>query len=490
MEKNKVVIVSIVSSLIVAVFATGYFLITNRCTLDGDSVCYDKQAEIFKVEEDAKLLVQVENEALGDYLVATWDATHPDNKGAIETAVHAPLTVKELSQGLPYDVMLTNQSNASYFLNDLQDLGNDLGGLLGSRIPSQLQDAINLKGYFFVPNSIDGWYFVYNETLLAEMGFSMESENEYGLPTEFDSWEKIVAASDKILEKSDYVFPLTFMDQTSFYPFLTGGRWTLNFTHSGSKPGFESREFREGLRLIELLGDNELYKDGVLLEEEASGEDTVNNEEIVEDNDVVVNEDVLDNQETTKEKELLPWLYEEAFYKRETPFTMLHSSMQFKAYKEKTTDVYKVAPFPRYNDHHLSPMGEVNGYMVSASVLYPSASAEVLRILRTPDALKVYESADGKVPIYSRTYFDELDFEDETMDEILSYNYHDTPSVLALANNPSKLTRSLYDDLKFMDIFEKVYLNKFTVEQAQEEVVKRVNAWLEEYDVSENEDNE
>lgn len=482
MEKNKVVIVSIVSALVLAVFATGYFLITNRCTLDGDSVCFDKQAEVFKVEEDAKLLVQVENENLGNYLVETWDALHPDNKGAIETVIHAPLTVKELSQGLPYDVMLTNQSNASYFLNDLQNLGNDLGGLLGSRIPSQLQDAINLKGYYFVPNSIDGWYFVYNETLLGEMGFSMESDNEYGLPTAFDSWEKILAASDTILEKAKYVFPLTFVDQTSFYPFLTGGRWTLNFTHNGSKPGFESREFREGLRLIELLGTSELYKDGVLIEEETPN---------TEDNDNDLAEEPVENQvEANTEKELLPWLYEEAFYNRETPFTILHSSMQFDAYKEKTTDVYKVAPFPRYNDHHLSPMGEVNGYMVNGSVLYPSASAEVLRILRSPEALKVYESADGKTPIYSRTYFDELDFEDEIMDQILSYNYHDTPSVLALSNNPSKLARSLYDDVKLMDIFEEVYLKKSTVEQAQEKVVKRVNEWLEEYDVSENEGNE
>lgn len=527
MKKNKAVIFAIVSAFVVGIFATGYFLIESRCTLDGESVCFDKESSQFKIEENANLIVQVENEELGEFLVETWDTLHPDNKGAIETAVQEPLSIKELSQGFPYDIMVTNQSNASYFLDDLRDLQNDLGEVVGSRIPSQLQDAINLKGYYFVQNSIDGWYFVYNETLLKEMGFSMDSETGYGLPTELDSWEKIFDNGEEILKKSDYVFPLTFADQTSFYPFLTGGRWTLNFTQDGSEPGFDSREFREGLELIEAFRDNEFYKEEPVLEEKPSDKDekpgTIDNSEVQdnkEDNvltdsakpeenkdkdkdiEVTDNPDSEDNAEEIPEtnvspetegttaKELLPWMYEEAFYNRETPFTMLHSSMQFEAYREQMDDEYKVAPFPSFNEHHLAPMGEVNGYMVNKTVRYPSASAEVIRILRSPDALKVYESSDDKVPVYSRSYFDELDLGEDVMDKILAYNYHDTPSVLALDNNPSKLTRSVYDEINFMDIFENIYLDKVTIEEAQHEVVKRVDSWLEEYDVSEEEETE
>lgn len=453
MKKNKIMIIAIFLMLLAATAGTTYYFVNVRCVLDGDSVCYDNELEAFGIEEDTKLLIQVENEELGDYLVETWNSLHPENKGAISFKVQEALSLSELAEGFPYDVMLTNQNNASYFLNDLRDLGKDFDEVVGSKIPSQLEDAINLQGYYFVQNSIDGWYFVYNETLLEEMGFSMEADRQYGLPTSLNSWEKIFQNSDKILQDADYVFPLTFDDQLSFYPFLTGGRWTLNFSHIGSDPGFDSREFREGLELIELFSNSDISKKERDLKE-------------------------------STDKKTLPWMYEEAFYNRETPLTMLHSSMQFESYKEKTDDVYRIAPFPTYKEHHLSAMGEVNGYMVSQKAMFPSASAEVLRILRTPKAITVYKSADGKIPVYSRNHFDDLDLEEDLMRKIFAYNYHDTPSVLALDNNPDVLTRSLYDEVNFMDIFENLYLKKINIEEAQIRAVDRVDAWLNEHDIS------
>ena len=129
-------------------------------------------------------------------------------------------------------------------------------------------------------------------------------------------------------------------------------------------------------------------------------------------------------------------------------------------------------------------MGEVNGYMVRKDVLYPSASAEVIRILRSPEALKHYKSSDGKEIIYSRSYIDDLDLPQEQMRMILAYNYHDTPSVLALDNNPNKLARSLYDEVDIMDILEQLYMGDLNNISAQEKIQERVDAWLEEFDVS------
>ena len=470
MKQNKSLVIIIVFAFIVAASSTVYFLLNNSCTLDGESVCFDKDKNVFKVEEEASLIVQVENEELADYLKETWDKLHPDNQGAIKTNIQKPLTVQDLSQGYPYDVMVTSQNNAAYFLDDMLDLGNGLSNVVGSKIPIQLQDAINLKGYYFVQNSIDGWFFVYNETLLEEMGFDLSDSDGSYLPDELDTWEKIFENNEKILDKAKYVFPLTFSDQQSFYPFLTGGRWTLNFTNRGSNPGFNSREFREGLNLIQDFANNDYYK----LEEEAElEEETSENEENQEESSPIEDK-----------KELLPWLYEEAFYNRETPFTMMHSSMNYEKRFANSKDVYKIAPFPSYNEHHLAPMGEVNGYMVRKDVLYPSASAEVIRILRSPEALKHYKSSDGKEIIYSRSYIDDLDLPQEQMRMILAYNYHDTPSVLALDNNPNKLARSLYDEVDIMDILEQLYLGELNNISAQEKIQERVDAWLEEFDVS------
>lgn len=453
MKKNKIGIIALVLILLSAVVGTSYYFANIRCVLDGDSVCFDKESETFKLEDKAKLLVQVENEALGNYLVDEWNSLHPEQKGAISFKVQEALNLNELSEGFPFDIMITNQNNASYFLNDLRDLGKDFDELVGSKIPSQLEDAINLQGYYFVQNSIDGWFFVYNETLLQEMGFEMDYEREYGLPKSLNSWEKIFENSETILEKSDYVFPLSFKDQLSFYPFLTGGRWTLNFSHNGSNPDFDSPEFRSGLELIEFFSNNDISK----------GESDSNDK---------------------SEQATLSWMYEEAFYNRKTPLTMLHSSMQYETYKEKTDDTYRIAPFPSYKDHHLAPMGEVNGYMVSRKTLYPSSSAEVLRILRRPEAIQVYKSADGKVPVYSRSHLDDLELEEDLMRDILAYNYHDTPSVLALENNPDVLARSLYNEVDFMDVFEDLYLKKINLDQAQEALIERSNSWLEENDLN------
>ncbi|CAM3746596.1 ABC transporter substrate-binding protein [Erysipelothrix urinaevulpis] len=475
MKKNRLLVFTIAIAFIIGLGSTVYFMVNNMCSLDGESVCYNKDKEQFQIEDGAKLIVQVENKELGQYLQETWDKEHPEHKGAIKTNVQKPLSVKELSQGFPYDIMVTSQNNAAYFINDMQNLGNTLGSVVGSKIPIQLQDAINIKGYYFVQNSIDGWFFVYNETLLEEMGFDLTISEGVGLPDALESWELIFENSDKILEKSKYVFPLTFSDQNSFYPFLTGGRWGLNFTNRGSVPGFDSREFREGLHLISEFTNHDYYK----LDEKKEKEKPQKPDEASENEEV--------EEEIIEPKKLLPWLYEEAFYKRETPFTMLHSSMKYEQRFEKSEDVYKVSPFPTYKNHHLSPMGEVNGYMVRGDVEFPSASAEVLRILRSPEALKQYKSADGKTLIYNRSNFDDLDFEETDLRKILSYNYSDTPSVLALDNNPNKLARSLYDEVDIMDILEKLYLNELTVEETQKEINERAQAWLEEFDINDDE---
>ena len=218
MKQNKSLVIIIVFAFIVAASSTVYFLLNNSCTLDGESVCFDKDKNVFKVEEEASLIVQVENEELADYLKETWDKLHPDNQGAIKTNIQKPLTVQDLSQGYPYDVMVTSQNNAAYFLDDMLDLGNGLSNVVGSKIPIQLQDAINLKGYYFVQNSIDGWFFVYNETLLEEMGFDLSDSDGSYLPDELDTWEKIFENNDKILDKAKYTIALYI--QTFSFPSL------------------------------------------------------------------------------------------------------------------------------------------------------------------------------------------------------------------------------------------------------------------------------
>ncbi|WP_331836666.1 ABC transporter substrate-binding protein [Erysipelothrix piscisicarius] len=453
-KENKSVIIGVIAVLLLAVFSTSFFFLNSRCTVDGKSVCYDKDNEYFSIEENASLTVQVENKELGDYLVSTWNEIHPQHKDAISYVVQEPLSIDQMAKGLPYDVMVTSQKNAVYFLDQLVNLGNSLDTVVGSRIPVQLQDSINLKGYYFVQNSIEGGLFVYNKTLLEEAGFDLKDSDESGLPDVFETWDQIYKASDKILKKTDMVFPLSFKDQESFYPFLTSGRWTLNFTKKGSDPGFETQEFRDGLVFIEAMSTHKMDK---TLSKDMKAED-------------------------------LPWQLDAAFYERRSAFSFITDFEMADKYEVSSNDEYVYAPFPEYMKHRMSPMGEVDGYIARKETKYPSAAAEVIRILRSGEGVSTYQSSVGKTPIYHRIHLDELTITDKrVIEKMRAYNFHDTPPVMALDNNPTKLARSLYKEVDFMPILRDLYDHKITVDEAQIKIVELANKWIEENDLTEDE---
>lgn len=500
MKQNKSIIVGIIVSLVLGLIATGYIVSQTRCTADGETVCYDKKTEMFRIEENAKILIQVESESLGEYAVKTWNELHPENEGALTYAVSEPLGIDVLSKEFPYDVMVVKQNDAAYFVDKFLDLGTDMDSIVGSKIPVQLQDTINLKGYYLVQNSITGSLFAYNETLMKELNFDTKDENKDGLPDVFETWDLIFKNADKIQEKIDVVFPLTFVDQESFYPFLTGGRWTLNLTKKGSKPGFDSREFSDGLELIELFGNVVLDKTVAI--EEPKPEEVEPVDQTTKP--VEVKEDTKDTKDTEKPKESesttdsdkeevkpkmivkaedLKWQYESAFFSRQSLFTIVSDFDLAKEYSESTGDVYKFAPFPKFDKHHLTPRGEVDGYVGNGETQYPSATAEAIRILRTGEAVSIFQKSTGKIPVYHRTNMEDLNIQDvEVLDKIKAYNFHDTPPVMALDNNPNRLARSLYTEVDIMEPLRKLFNKEITRDEAVKQIVQLTNDWLKEND--------
>ncbi|HEY4537985.1 MAG TPA: ABC transporter substrate-binding protein [Erysipelothrix sp.] len=439
MKKNTKITLSLLL-LFLFIFSTVFYF-SKRCVLDGQTICYDEKLSQFKIEVEGTITVQVESEAIKETFMSVWEKQHPDEVDRVEIIVQAPLTIKEILEYPSQDIIYTSQNNAAYFMDRFYDLGDDFKSVVGSKIPQQLQDAMNTNGFNFVQNTINGWVFIYNKTLMSELGYNTDDINKDGLPDEFESWEKILSHSNELLDNLDYVFPLTFSDQYSFYPFLTGGRWTLNFNHSMSEFGFKSREFLEGLELIEAFSKVALSK----------------------------NDDNADS---------LKWAYDTALYERQTLFSISHASLGYEEQLSKHQDEFIISPFPKFKDYHLSPSGEVNGYALQNKTETPSLAAEVLRVLRSPDVLNHYESSDDKTIIYHRSHLDELNVSEEMKQLIKSYNYHDTDSVLALENNPSVLLRSVYEEVNFMDIFKDLYDGKISKEEAQNAVVERAEMWL------------
>lgn len=429
----------IITGIIVLALGTTFYVYTSQCKVDGSAVCYNNTTETFKIEEDASVFVQVENEDLGAYLVDTWDTLHPDNKGAITYVVKKPLNLTQLADDFDTDVIVTSSNNAAYVLNDVFDLGKDVRKTILTRSPMGLENVLNERGNYFIPNSVSGWTFAYNKTLLEKMGIDLTDENNNGLPDAFETWDQLFRLDETIFKDLDILFPLSFKDQYSFYPFLTSGKWHLNFTDKGDDAGMSHPEFLKGLEFVEALAQANLYKE-------------------------------------KKQASDLQWQYNTAFFESKTAFTLMSDWMNFDYFQEKTEDEYIIAPLPSYKESTLRPKGEVDGYLVSKDTLYPSASAEAIRILRSPEAFNYYEGS--KSFVYHRNYLDELKANEKEINLIRALNFIDPDPVMVLESAPTVLARSFFYEVDFMDVLEKLYDGKINTEEAQKQIVEKHDAWL------------
>lgn len=436
-------IVALVGALVISAFSAFYFM-SKYCKLDGKTICYSENSGRFLIEDNVSLHVQVESDALGEYLVSTWNALYPEQEGAITYTVRKPLSLRELMDDLETDIVVTSIHDGAYALDMMLDLGKLVDDNILNRVSRVSQDAINIKAVKFVPNSIKGWTFVYNETMAKELGIDLVDSDNDGMPDAFDSWDKIFAMESLLLEHAQYVFPLTFSDQLSFYPFLTGGKWRLNFTNKGSDPGFGHPEFLKGLKLIEDFSKVKL--DGNLEEQTSSN---------------------------------LKWAYNTVLLERKSMFSIVSDWMLFDQVSSSSEDEFVYMPFPKYQGHSLTPLGYVDGYMVVEGVEYPSASAEVLRILRDPKAAKVYRSGDMKEFLYTANDVDELDVSVNLRNKIRALSYNDVEPVFVLEDNPSVLARAILYDVDFMTIAADLFDGKITAEEAQEAFVKLAKEWQE-----------
>lgn len=400
----------IVLALLLGAGGYAYFLAT--CSLDGNRACYDKELGQYQLEDGASLSVQVENQALADFLKLTWSELHPENE--INVSVANTLSLEEF-KSMPTDIMVVNQEDAAYFMNDLQNLGANVGADLGKTIPVSLQDAINLKGFYMVQNSVSGTLFAYNETLIKELGLA-----------DIKTFDDLLSRKDKL----EVILPFSLLDQTLIYPFLTAGGWSLNKSHVGSEPGFDSAEFLEGLKFIEGLS-----KEGV-------------------DGDT--------------------WNYESAFYERKAIISLINDRAFADQYAQVNGDVYRYGASLLNGEYRLRPFADVTGYVVKRDTGYPSAAAEVLRILRLPEAIALNEN----VPVYHNNHLEDLNIDTRKLELIAAYNSSIARPVVALEHDLAKLARRMYSEVNILDLISDMYHGDMTPEEAQEKIVQRMNEWM------------
>ena len=430
MKKSSVISLLTVFALIGTVF---YFAYENtKCELDGTNVCFDKETERFLIEEEASLFVQIQNEETAELLQTKWSALYPEVK--LEIEVLPVLALDDLVEGLKHDVVYLKQKDAAYFMQDFFNLGYEANEIMGSKIPTQIQDASNVKGMKLLQTAVTGPLFMMNQTLATELGF-----------TDLSSFEAIFSQADKILENLEYTYPISFVDQYSMYPYLTAGGWLLNHDHIESDPEFSSPRFLKSLEFIEWMGKQKI----------------TNSEEKIPALDYAYNN-------------------EASFFAGESLFGIVSDFELAALYEEAKGVDYVPMPFPKYEGHHLSQLVEVEAYAVNAKTLFPSASAELFRVMRDPEMIKTYISGDY-ASIYHPNHL--VDLGEDIDPRILAYAYGDTLPILALIEDPSVLAASIYLELDLRLWVAKVFDGELTPLEAQEQIVILSNDWLKEHGV-------
>ena len=419
----------IISLVIFSLIVVWLVVIGPSCKTDGSNVCYDDKSNAFKIEEKAHLKIAVESEETKDKLLEIWAVNYPNNN--LEVDVVEAMTRVELSETIEYDILYVDGQEAPFFMAKFANLGQKAQSIVTNNIPKGLQDSFNVNGLRFTPQNVTGKPLYLNMTLLKEIGLSRE---------DVASFESIKANQDTILEFLDITFPFSLKDQGTLYPFLTARGWTLNFKHEGMNPDIDSPEFLEGLAFIEFLSQMKLN----------------NNEE----KDLAMD---------------LEYNFESKFFERESLFGYITDYELAQLYQAETGDEWLAVPFPTYQETHLAPVVNVNGYVVNVNTLYPSASAEVLRILRGVEFVDLGLSSYSPI-MTGDEILDTL--EPSLVDTIEAFGHGDLMTILALDDNPRVKSSTLYDQVDFVDVIAQLYDASITKEEAQEKLVESSIQWI------------
>ena len=423
-------IIGIVIALVVTLSLGGLFYYGSICRTDGSNVCYDANLGQFQLEDNVELKVAVETEATKLQLEKIWNDLYPEQP--IQIDIIEAMTRVELSEPIAYDVYFVEGSEALYFMHQFANLGQRAQAVITKDIPIGLQDSYNINGLRFVPQNVIGKKLYINMSLLESMDLTLE---------DVASFEKIKEHEEIILQTMDISFPFSFKDHSTFYPFLTAGGWTMNFTHEGMNPNIDSEQFLASMEFFEFMSTMKLV-------------DT--------DSDLSAHD--------------LPYTFEEQFFKRKSLFGYISDEELAAQYRSLTDDVWKEIPFPTYKELHLAQEVDVRGYVVHSETVNPSASAEVLRILRLPDFLELGDAK--RYPIYQSTDEDAFELSDELKNRVEPFIYGDLPSILALDVEPRVRAIQIYQDVDFIEVTSKVFDGILTPEEGQAELLELANQWL------------
>jgi arabinogalactan oligomer / maltooligosaccharide transport system substrate-binding protein len=424
---------------------------------NGNDPCWNNAARRFLIEPNASITIGVDNDLLGEALVARWNRDFPSLSGLIVFRHYGSINGEQTgAQGLlrqrnlAPDVVLIVTNEVIRYESTLLPLHPYFEDLIASDSLRAVNNDLNSDAPIFLTAFWDGMSFSWNETMLRQLGVDVDTDsNGDGLPDAINSWEKIFELGlvnrtykgNRILE----VFPISLDEPWSGYSSVSSTGFVI-FQQGADRPGFETPQFLGGLEFIQAFS-----RAGINLDETGA----------------------------KKAASAMGWRWDQYLNDEAYPFGLVGTWMNVQAAQQGRGATFRFSAMPTWQGNPLRPLSTTKGFGVNAFTRYPSAAHEVLRWLYTPSTMSSMIANSSYLPALQEGAFSTPVITDRIKREFTNgMRLNQLVPIQTLPNNPSTSAMDLYYSIGITDFYKAVWDGTLTPAQAQEQIVSASRAWL------------
>lgn len=409
----------------------------NEGALDGTSAVYNAETGQYEIEEDATLRLGVDNDDLGNALVALWNETHPEHEGLVTFEnIGAAGSADELptQQDALQDVLMVIDGETPRNVAHILALEENLAKLVKDNAIESFYNAGNAtEQTVYAPVTYDGMAFVTNLTLLESLGLDTTDANGDNLPDAFDTWEEIFALSEsyidnrptittRVLETDDegnavvteeetegklnVVFPMSLNNEWSDYFAYTVEGWQLFKDGDPLNPGYDDPAFKAGFEFILAAKDAQISveESGALTPGASMG-----------------------------------WRWDNVLNGVNlAPFGLVGTWQDVAGMTAETGNEYAISVMPTWKGNYPSPFVKTKGFVINTHTKYQSAAMELMRVIYSAEGFQAMVDNSSYAPSLNPDSEFTPDLTGKTVQEqfMSAFEYNYPEPAMMLPDNP------------------------------------------------------
>ncbi len=436
-----------ISVVLVAILGVGtkIYVDSQVCRADGTRVCFDVETGAFILEANASLTLYLKTQEQKQWLLEQLKDDIANYNISLEIEIMDELTAWEATYQIDADVFYTQKQDAAMIFDDLLVIDPMISDRISLDGLEHFVDVINMDGFRFLPTTYQGLLFVYNETLLEQLGFDVSNKDEKNRIKQLSDWEDLIKLNEQWQQDKPVVngrhltsvFPFTVSEPWQFYAFLTSSGWQMFEDLDASDPDFLSTDFYHSLLFIDKLFNTSWD---------------------------------LSEQNNSR------WRYERALINMEAPFSVAPEWLDWDEVSLYNNQIYRYSAFPSNQSVELTPLVKVGGLVIRNNE-FPSLSHRIFSLLSSHDNMQTLidsTTCNLAIPI---NQLDQYELTESRKERIKAFSYSVSEPLIALENNPDILGWDFYLQGRVHQVILQVFEKEITIEQAQKQLVEDYQQW-------------